>query len=412
MLRRQCLNDSLLSGRKIDGKINDLTGKKFGKLTALFIIGTTKHRKKKWLCICDCADEPNSRETKTRTVIGGDLTSGRTRSCGCKYAEARTIDLTGREFGKLVAIENTQIQNRQGNWIWKCKCSCGNYCEVTSGSLVSGNTKSCGCLVKETLNARTEDFTGRKIGEYTVTTRAWKKEHSNSGPIWKCECSCGNTEVYKTPYELKNDMLLWCKSCRQVRQSQHMSGINNSRWNGYNACGIPNYNNYADQIQFAEEVQRCRQDINILQVKCKYCGRWYTPTVYETQRRIKALYSSKNLGTENSFFCSNACKRSCPTYRRRRKSKDESRMYKKSTSREVQPELRKMVFERDNYTCQRCGKSKKNDADLVLHCHHKYGIQQNPIESADVDTCLTLCAACHNDVHSKFGCRRFDLRCS
>lgn len=30
--------------------------------------------------------------------------------------------------------------------MWKCKCDCGNLVEVASNSLISGGTKSCGCL--------------------------------------------------------------------------------------------------------------------------------------------------------------------------------------------------------------------------------------------------------------------------
>lgn len=33
--------------------------------------------------------------------------------------------------------------------VWKCKCDCGNECEVTAGSLRVGRTKSCRCLKKE-----------------------------------------------------------------------------------------------------------------------------------------------------------------------------------------------------------------------------------------------------------------------
>ena len=54
----------------------DLSGQKFKNLTALKIIGSSKHHEKIWLCICDCGKETVVRASKLR--------SGRTGSCGCK----------------------------------------------------------------------------------------------------------------------------------------------------------------------------------------------------------------------------------------------------------------------------------------------------------------------------------------
>lgn len=58
------------------------------------------------------------------------------------------IDLTGQRFGRLVVLgKYGTAKNRQS--IWKCKCDCGNIKNVIYGSLLSGSTKSCGCLLKE-----------------------------------------------------------------------------------------------------------------------------------------------------------------------------------------------------------------------------------------------------------------------
>lgn len=67
----------------------------------------------------------------------------------------KSIDLTGQRIGKLIVIELTDKISSTGNRIWKCKCDCGNYCEVTSNNLLDGiryangrgGTKSCGCLL-------------------------------------------------------------------------------------------------------------------------------------------------------------------------------------------------------------------------------------------------------------------------
>ena len=59
------------------------------------------------------------------------------------------IDLTGQKFGKLIAIEKTDRKSSSRSIVWKCKCDCGKETFVSSSSLRSGNTQSCGCLKKE-----------------------------------------------------------------------------------------------------------------------------------------------------------------------------------------------------------------------------------------------------------------------
>ena len=134
----------------------------------------------------------------------------------------------------------------------------------------------------------------------------------------------------------------------------------------------------------------------VLLVKCKYCNKWFSPTNSEAVRYI-------HNGT--SLYCSDGCKKSCPTY----KVVKYERGFRQNTSREVQPELRKLVLERDNWTCQKCGANKDDDVTVILHCHHIDPVKNNPIESADMDNCITLCKACHKEAHSRKGCRYSDL---
>ena len=57
----------------------DLTGQRFGKLTAIERVGRTKHKDLLWRCICDCGN---------KCVASTDhLKSGSTKSCGCLSGE-------------------------------------------------------------------------------------------------------------------------------------------------------------------------------------------------------------------------------------------------------------------------------------------------------------------------------------
>lgn len=69
-----------------------------------------------------------------------------------------------------------------------------------------------------------------------------------------------------------------------------------------------------------------------------------------------------------------------------------------------------MCFERDNYTCQKCGIT-QDELDVGLHCHHVEGIRWEPLESADLDKVITFCKNCHIMVHKLPDCGYHDLRC-
>lgn len=77
------------------GKVIDLTGKRFGKLTVI-----KKHNQDKWggwnwLCRCDCGNEA--------VVSGGHLRGLKTKSCGCSRKETKnfTHKMTGSRLYKV-----------------------------------------------------------------------------------------------------------------------------------------------------------------------------------------------------------------------------------------------------------------------------------------------------------------------
>ena len=55
------------------------------------------------------------------------------------------IDRTGQVFGKLTVVERAGYDKLK-KVLWRCKCDCGSETVVVSGSLVTGNTTSCGCI--------------------------------------------------------------------------------------------------------------------------------------------------------------------------------------------------------------------------------------------------------------------------
>ena len=179
------------------------------------------------------------------------------------------------------------------------------------------------------------------------------------------------------------------------KMSESTSGEKHPNWKGgYCTNNIPLYDTYAHQISYAENVRKNKQDPNILEVTCDYCGKWFLPTTQNVCNRIQSLKG--NYVGESRLYCSVDCKKECPIFNRSKYSAEENNT--KRYSREVQPELRQLVFERDNYTCQKCEKY-QDELNTGLHCHHYEGTEINPIESADVDNCITLCKNCHIETH-------------
>lgn len=56
----------------------------------------------------------------------------------------KKINLIGQTFGKLKVIAPAE-KNRHGQVQWLCLCECGNNTTVSTASLRTAHTKSCGC---------------------------------------------------------------------------------------------------------------------------------------------------------------------------------------------------------------------------------------------------------------------------
>lgn len=65
----------------------------------------------------------------------------------------KTLDLTGRRFGRLTAISLAYVGKRYERF-WLCKCDCGADHHAVQSSLRSGNCKSCGCYARDMTAAR------------------------------------------------------------------------------------------------------------------------------------------------------------------------------------------------------------------------------------------------------------------
>lgn len=91
----------------------------------------------------------------------------------------------GQRFGRLVVLcEGTRLSKRR----WDCRCDCGSGKTVFGFSLMSGQTKSCGCLARELSSARNtthghcSNTNGKSTREYTAWRRMLSRCSNNAHP--------------------------------------------------------------------------------------------------------------------------------------------------------------------------------------------------------------------------------------
>lgn len=155
------------------GKLLNLSGQKFGRLTAVCLL-PKDGPVRKWMCVCECGSNTN--------VAAASLSSGNTRSCGCFKSEVTAkrnsdkcdpMSIIGMRFGRVVVKEFTG-DARHGKRIYKALCDCGNETTIRATSAGVALKTSCGCLAKDGVTDRNYKHGGRNVREYN-TWRGMKK---------------------------------------------------------------------------------------------------------------------------------------------------------------------------------------------------------------------------------------------
>lgn len=110
-------------------------------------------------------------------------------------------DLSGKRFGRLVAIKTCGI-SKGGGYRWLCQCDCGNEKIVPVSYLTTGQTRSCGCLHTEVVIKQNKSQEKRK--STAEWNRIYKKTHGQTKTrlykIWqgmKKRCLDPNSHAYK-----------------------------------------------------------------------------------------------------------------------------------------------------------------------------------------------------------------------
>lgn len=155
------------------GQAKDLTGQKFGDLTALFRIDLTKNGSACWALQCSCGEYTFG---SANSLKNGDK----------KYCENHEINqMIGKKFGNLTVLSYSRSINEK-RYYW-CECECGTKKEICGKSLKNGSSQSCGC-------SHHKDITGEIYGHVKVLHPTNKRKNGNV--VWVCECDCG--EIFES----------------------------------------------------------------------------------------------------------------------------------------------------------------------------------------------------------------------
>ncbi|MCR5321694.1 MAG: DUF2726 domain-containing protein [Lachnospiraceae bacterium] len=202
----------------------DLTGRRFGKLTVKYAVDDYVSPKgshmSKWHCVCDCSNEID--------VIGMSLKNGDTQSCGqCGTSRKTTrisFDYSGKQFGELYVLQKVEDSHPPK---YLCKCSCGREITVLQKELSSGKKTHCGCktIRKKYVPAKRlpRNYVGERIGALTILEELESHITPNGSKqrIVKCQCDCGNVFTIRLSSALKNGK---CRECLDKERRADITG--------------------------------------------------------------------------------------------------------------------------------------------------------------------------------------------
>lgn len=164
----------------------------------------------------------------------------------------------------------------------KCRCECGTVRDVRLRSMVSGESKSCGCYQRERtkLPKNRADLKGRRFGMLRVEELAYVKDNET---YWRCACDCGGEKVVRGSQltreitkscgcmEKANREIVSTRAAKQLHAGTNVSIIRSDKLRSNNTSGIrgiswlPRKRLWVAKITFAgERYQKTSKDLDVV----------------------------------------------------------------------------------------------------------------------------------------------------
>jgi hypothetical protein len=138
----------------------------------------------------------------------------------------------GDKYNYWTILSLSEFESKKGERYYKCQCNCGTIKDVRAHHIKNGNSKSCGCFVKEIMSKlKRIDIEGVKFGKLTPIKRV---SHNNSNHLnhWICKCDCGN-EVTASTGSLRRGKHLSCGCIRKGDENHNWKGGKITTKSGY-----------------------------------------------------------------------------------------------------------------------------------------------------------------------------------
>ncbi len=120
----------------------------------------------------------------------------------CSMRKKYSINV-GDRYNNLI-VEKIGIKNKHNQSFLICRCSCGNEVSCMPHNLITGKTKSCGCLKQEKLKIyNTKYYVGSKIGMLTIL-KEYDTRDPNGKRMFQVQCDCGIVKDISIHYGMKS----------------------------------------------------------------------------------------------------------------------------------------------------------------------------------------------------------------
>lgn len=191
----------------------------------------------------------------------------------------------------------------------------------------------------------------------------------------------------------------WCKDCKRVADKKVKSTLHAKEVDKQYKNSKAKFETYESKLIKFHEI---RNNNNLLEVRCKLCNEFFTPTNLQVSDRIRSIEGTKTGNfTECNFYCSNKCKNNCILYHK--KTNQVTSTKNRGTSVD-QNQFRKIVFEKLPNKCYYC------DITNNLIIHHIIPVKLEEMYMFDIDNVILVCKDHHKQTHKIDGCGLGQLR--